>query len=989
MPVTFEQTTFPSPSSSLTINANGGDTVTIAAFDSLFNTPSITLAGSGGGNRFVLDAAERLPDGVALTLTGDAEFGVNGLTETIGSLSDPVGGTLVSLGAGTLVTGGNRASTTYAGTTTGTGVLAKAGDGVFRLAGTVGVDTAIVETGTLLVNGTLNAAQSVQVHSGGALGGTGTIAATGGVLVSPGGTLDPGELDSNTDAPLPGRLTVNGDVELHVGATFRVQLGGLAAGLDYDQLQVNGRVDLSGLLDGTSGAVMDAALTYTPTWASQWRIMDNDATEGIETRFQDLPDGAWVTVSGVLMNVSYRAGEQFNDVVLTAPGQFDFDGGSFSTQSDYRSVWGSDLYTTVKGYGWSRVVYSFDRGAPDALLRDGHYGQDATFLVDLPTAGDYLVNVAIGDAAPFYHDQIEVTAEGASAPQLKLSTQPGQWSSLSFVVTVLDGTLNLQFRDAGGADPNFVVNALRIRPVSANPITLERTTPAGSDALDADGTTVDTYAGTGAPADAWITVTTTLGTIDASQDVSSTYQGVQVLADTAGAFTFQIRRPSSTGGSGNVTATITAQEVQGRNLGSMMQEYQPAQSPETVLRFDFNASATYTQEGFTGVGARDLYSGTRGYGWSTRVAAADRNSGNVWSNLNRDLHTGSNATFKVQVGTGSYNVRVYLANPLGSGGYAYTYDNFEVIVEGSSKTAPVASLTAGAVRIEQFTGAEAGHDTNGNGILEIQFIDRGGQNFNWVVSGLEISTGSLGTAVDYLMADGNSPVASAAGSAITDAVLAPLVAEAAARWSAAGLTPAQSAVLSDLHVGVADLGGSYLGMAYLTTNEIRIDDDAAGWGWSGDRGQESGDRGQGGDWTGSFLNPEPWILNPERRTLNPVPCLLTPEPRSLNPGLDLMHVLMHEIGHLLGYEHEEDGLMAPVLAAGDSSAEAVEPLGRAQWRSGGWGDLDDVLAELALDASDEGTATRVVRRGGMQRYARDADACFADLVSARGNTANK
>ena len=46
-----------------------------------------------------------------------------------------------------------------------------------------------------------------------------------------------------------------------------------------------------------------------------------------------------------------------------------------------------------------------------------------------------------------------------------------------------------------------------------------------------------------------------------------------------------------------------------------------------------------------------------------------------------------------------------------------------------------------------------------------------------------------------------------------------------------GLTAAQAAVLSDLHVGVADLGGSTLGLAYPTTHEVRIDNDAAGWGW--------------------------------------------------------------------------------------------------------------------------------------------------------------
>jgi hypothetical protein len=494
--------------------------------------------------------------------------------------------------------------------------------------------------------------------------------------------------------------------------------------------------------------------------------------------------------------------------------------------------------------------------------------------------------------------------------------------------------------------------------------------------LDADGTAVDTYRGQGAPANSLVTVATTLGTI-MSADQNGTYQGVQVQADGAGVFTFQVKRPSGTGGTGNAAATITAQEVLGRNLGSLTQEYQPPQSPETVLRFDFNASATYTQAGFTGVGPRDLYSGTRGYGWSTRVAAADRNPGSGWSNLNRDLHTGSKATFRVQVGAGTYNVRLYLPNPLGNGTYAYTYDNFDVIVEGSSKTATVATLTPGAIRIEDFTGPEAGRDVNGDGILDIQFIDRGGQNFNWVVSGLEISTGSLGTAVNYLTAGEAPSAASAGGATIRDAALAPLVAEAAARWSAAGLTPAQAAVLTDLHVGVADLGGSKLGLAYPTTHEIRIDDDAAGWGWNVERPVISDQWRDGGQ---IFLNPEPRTPKPGVGTLNPA-------------GVDLLTAVMHEMGHLLGYGHAVDGLMSPVLAAGrsraGSRAKAVEPLGQAEWRIRpssfafrSSSAPDGVFADMVLDSDEETPLDCVPRRSRMQRYERDLDAWFAELAAA-------
>jgi len=177
----------------------------------------------------------------------------------------------------------------------------------------------------------------------------------------------------------------------------------------------------------------------------------------------------------------------------------------------------------------------------------------------------------------------------------------------------------------------------------------------------------------------------------------------------------------------------------------------------------------------------------------------------------------------------------YLSNPYGTNGYQYTYDNFEVRVENGAgwSVYPVTLLAPNYVDVQTLTGSPGADN-----VLDIWFIDvGGGQNLNWVVSGIEISSGSLPTAINPLLADEAGSALAGGGMRIDHAMLGPLVAEAAARWSAADLTPAQLAVLSDLYVGVADLGGATLGLAYPTTNEIRIDDDAAGWGWAaiGDR----------------------------------------------------------------------------------------------------------------------------------------------------------
>jgi autotransporter-associated beta strand protein len=212
-----------------------------------------------------------------------------------------------------------------------------------------------VRAGCLLVNGAIAsdgpnppAALNVTVFSGALLGGVGTIGGTASgrdVLVRAGGILNPGRIDTD-GTRRTGRLTVNGDVTLQAGAVFRVQIQGLEAATQYDQLRVNGLADLTGLLTGASGAVLDTLLSYAAAWGSWWRIIDNDRDDTIETRFQGLADGASFTVGGVLLEIAYRAGDQ-NDVVLTAPGKFDFDGPL--TATDYVGIPLSLRYGSGRG----------------------------------------------------------------------------------------------------------------------------------------------------------------------------------------------------------------------------------------------------------------------------------------------------------------------------------------------------------------------------------------------------------------------------------------------------------------------------------------------------------------------------------------------------------------------------------------------------------------------------------------------------------------
>jgi len=142
---------------------------------------------------------------------------------------------------------------------------------------------------------------------------------------------------------------------------------------------------------------------------------------------------------------------------------------------------------------------------------------------------------------------------------------------------------------------------------------------------------------------------------------------------------------------------------------------------------------------------------------------------------------------------------------------------------------------------------------------------------------------------------------------VTEAELTPFIAEATQRWAAAGF---DVSVLSGVQFVVADLPGNLLGLTHLTT--IWIDVNAAGHGW--------------------FLDPSLGD-DSEFAAGNTTPS-----------GVDLLTVVMHEEGHVLGFASIESSIL-------DGSIMTLT-LGAGQ-RRGPAGFLDAVNAQgtQAVDAA--------------------------------------
>ncbi|HEX5044289.1 MAG TPA: hypothetical protein VFV75_15390 [Candidatus Polarisedimenticolaceae bacterium] len=128
---------------------------------------------------------------------------------------------------------------------------------------------------TLLDGGTLSATVPLSLQ-GGSLSGTGTVAAS---VTSTGGTVAPGQS--------AGILLLGGTYTQGAAATLAVEVGGLAAGVEHDRLDVNGAVSLAGTLQ------VSLIAGFVPADGNTFTVMTFPSHTGTfdTTSVPPLPDG--------------------------------------------------------------------------------------------------------------------------------------------------------------------------------------------------------------------------------------------------------------------------------------------------------------------------------------------------------------------------------------------------------------------------------------------------------------------------------------------------------------------------------------------------------------------------------------------------------------------------------------------------------------------------------------------------------------------------
>ena len=309
-------TTIYSTAPSVTISGGGGTGATGTAVLTSGVVSGITVTNGGAGfttaPTIAFSGGTVSTAGTNPTGTGNAaNFSVSGITVTNPG-SGYTGAATVGFTTGTGTTATANLSSVILGAATsigGTGdivldapvsgafALTKIGNGTLTLNGASTHTSTTISAGKLILAGSVNGAVTV---TSGTFQGTGAVA--GNVAIN-GGTHAPGNS--------PGIMPITGNYSLAAGGTLQIEINGVTAGTQYDQVKLLGAantVTLAGTLNLVAAPGLAAGGTFT--------IVENAGSAAASGTFAGLPQGAEFFEDGQWWRISYTAGTG-NDVVLT------------------------------------------------------------------------------------------------------------------------------------------------------------------------------------------------------------------------------------------------------------------------------------------------------------------------------------------------------------------------------------------------------------------------------------------------------------------------------------------------------------------------------------------------------------------------------------------------------------------------------------------------------------------------------------------------
>ncbi len=228
----------------------------------------------------------------------------------------------------------------------------------------------------------------------------------------------------------------------------------------------------NGILNGTTGATIDAQNKWWGN-ASGPGPVGPGSGDNVSVNIDYDP---WLQAEKLMYWKDYNEPEVHGGYMPDIDQNQDFDKKAIALDFDDDDAgietmpgWTSftiAAYSPSTGYGWDNTLSIDDRnrGSGTLLQRDFHFSRyDRTFKVDLAN-GSYDVKVYVGDATAA-HDNVDITVEGITQ---NVSTVAGEFKEVLFSSTVSDGQLTISLHDAGGTDPNWVVNGIEITGIESH-----------------------------------------------------------------------------------------------------------------------------------------------------------------------------------------------------------------------------------------------------------------------------------------------------------------------------------------------------------------------------------------------------------------------------------------------------------------------------------------------------------------------------------------